>query len=137
VGFVANNCLKHSITDFNPISPIICTIRIAGAFFNYSVINVRAPMEEKLGCEDFYNALDNAYVKSSRHNIKVVIRDFSAKVGRDCAYKPNVGTESLHEESNDNGLRLVDFTISWNMVIGVTLYLHNKIHKGAWKSPDQ
>jgi hypothetical protein len=100
-------------------------------------------MEEKLdsGEEDFYDALDKAYVKWPRHDIKVVIRDFSAKVGRDCAYEPDVGIENLHEESNDNyhfnGLWLVDFAIFRNMVIGGILHPHEKIHKGTSKSPNQ
>jgi hypothetical protein len=38
--------------------------------------------------------------------------DFSATVGRQGIFKPTIGNESLHEISNDNGVRLVNFVTS-------------------------
>jgi hypothetical protein len=32
--------------------------------------------------------------------------DFNAKVGRENIFKPSIGNESLHEISNDNGVRV-------------------------------
>jgi hypothetical protein len=111
---------------------------MAGVFFNFSLINTHAPTEgrpydEK---ENFCDALDKAYMKCPRHDIKVIIGDLNAKVGTDCAYEPNTGKEGLHEETNDNGQRLVDIAISRSLVIGGTHFPHKKIHKGTWKSPD-
>jgi hypothetical protein len=42
------------------------------------------------------------------------MRDFSAKVGREDIFKPTIGNESLHEISNDNGVRVVNFSTSKN-----------------------
>jgi hypothetical protein len=33
VGFLVNHCLKHSIIDFNLISPRLCIIKMARVFF--------------------------------------------------------------------------------------------------------
>ncbi|XP_072392544.1 uncharacterized protein [Diabrotica undecimpunctata] len=46
---------------------------------------------------------------------------------------PTIGIHSLHEESNNNGTRLIHFASSMNMVIASTCFRHNK---GTWRSPD-
>jgi hypothetical protein len=37
--------------------------------------------------------------------MKMLLRDFNAKVGREDIFKPTIGNESLHEISNDNGVK--------------------------------
>jgi hypothetical protein len=39
--------------------------------------------------------------------MKILLGDFNAKVGREDIFKPTIGNESLHEISNDNGVRVV------------------------------
>jgi hypothetical protein len=43
--------------------------------------------------------------------MKISLGDFSAEVliGREDIFKPTVGSETLHEISNDNGVRIVKF----------------------------
>jgi hypothetical protein len=38
--------------------------------------------------------------------------DFNAKVGREDIFKPKIRNESLHEVSNDNAVRVVNFATS-------------------------
>jgi hypothetical protein len=42
--------------------------------------------------------------------MKILLGDFSAKVGKENIFKPTIGIESLHEISNDNGV--VNFVLS-------------------------
>jgi hypothetical protein len=58
------------------------------------------------------------------------------KVGRDDIFKPIIGNESLHEASNDNGVRVVNFEISKNLIVKSTAFPHRDIHKHTWTSPD-
>jgi hypothetical protein len=44
--------------------------------------------------------------------MKILLSDFNAKLGRENIFKPTIGNENLHEISNDNGVRVVDFTTS-------------------------
>jgi hypothetical protein len=44
--------------------------------------------------------------------------------------------DSLHEISNDNGVRVVNFATSENLVIESTIFPHRKIHKYTWTSPE-
>jgi hypothetical protein len=47
--------------------------------------------------------------------MKILLRDFNAKVGREDIFKPIIGDESLHETSNGNGVRVVTFATSKNL----------------------
>ena len=59
----------------------------------------------------------------------------NTKVGKDTnIYK--IGIHSLHDISNNNGQRLVDFALSKNMVISSVKFPHKNIHKETWISPD-
>jgi hypothetical protein len=41
--------------------------------------------------------------------MKILLGDFNSKIGREEIFKPAIGNESLHEISNDNGFRAVNF----------------------------
>ena len=62
--------------------------------------------------------------------------DFNAKLGKRDIFKPTIGNESLHQDSNDKGVRIVNFAISKNAVIKSMTFLHRCIHKYTWTSPD-
>jgi hypothetical protein len=49
--------------------------------------------------------------------MKILLEDFSAKVGMEDVFKLTVRKESLHEISNDNGVTLVNFATSKNLNI--------------------
>jgi hypothetical protein len=44
------------------------------------------------------------------------------------------GNENLHEISNDNGVRVVNFAISKNIIVKSTMFPHHNIHKFTWTS---
>jgi len=41
--------------------------------------------------------------------MKILLGDFNSKVWRESIFKPAIGNESLHQGSNDNGVRIVNF----------------------------
>ena len=41
--------------------------------------------------------------------MKMLLGDFIAKVRRENIFIPTIGNESLHQDSNDNGVRIVNF----------------------------
>jgi hypothetical protein len=68
--------------------------------------------------------------------MKIFLGDFSANVGWEDIFKPIIGNESLHEASNDNGVRVVNFATSKNLTVKSTTLPHRDIHKHTWTSPD-
>jgi hypothetical protein len=68
--------------------------------------------------------------------MKFFLCDFNAKVGRENIFKPTIGYESLHEINNDNGVRVVNFTISKNLVVKSTMFPHRRIRICTWTTPE-
>ena len=68
--------------------------------------------------------------------MKILLGNFNVKVGSESIFKPTIGIESLHQDSNDNGVRIVYFGTSKNLVVKSTMFPHRNIHKCTWTSPD-
>jgi len=57
-------------------------------------------------------------------------------VWRENIFKPTFGNEGLHQGSNDNGVTIVNFSTSKNVVVKSTMFPHRNLHKYTWTSPD-
>jgi hypothetical protein len=102
------------------------------------VLNIHAPTEDKTDDvkDRFYEELECVFDKLPKYHMKILLGNFNAKVGREDIFKPTIGNESLHEISNDNGARLVNFATSKNLRVKSTMFPHHNIHKYTWMSPD-
>jgi hypothetical protein len=138
VGFVVKKIFQHLVMDFKAISTRICTLRIKGKFFNYTIINVHAltevSAEEEKG--SVYD-LQNTYEQSPSYNVKSVIGDLNAQAGKEEMYCPTIGKQCLHEKTNGNCYRLRQFATPNYMVIGSTMFQHKNVHKPTWTAPDR
>jgi hypothetical protein len=65
-----------------------------------------------------------------------MLADFNAKVSREDIFKATAGNESLHEISNDNGVRVINFVTSKNLIIKSAMFARRSIYKLTCKSPD-
>jgi hypothetical protein len=67
---------------------------------------VHAPCEDKGKDvkDSFYEELGRVFYQFSRYDMKILLGNFKAKVGRENFFKPTIGNESLHEISNGNGV---------------------------------
>jgi hypothetical protein len=113
-------------------------IVLRGRWCNIIVLNAHAPTEEKGddSKDSFYEELEGGFDHFPKYHMKILLVDFNAKVGREDAFKPTTGNESLHQDSNDNGVRVVNSARSKNLVVKSTMFPHRKIHKYTWTSPD-
>ena len=68
--------------------------------------------------------------------MKILLRDLNAKLGKEDIFEPTVWNESLHRASNDNAVRVVNFTTSKSLDVKSTMFLHRNIHKYTWISLD-
>jgi hypothetical protein len=64
----------------------------------------------------------------SEHTQPEVAGDVNAKVGRETVHQPTIGKHSLHESTNENGLRLVDFVAGRQIAIKSMHFMHKRIH---------
>ena len=68
--------------------------------------------------------------------MNILLGDFNTKVGREYIFKLTIGNENLYQDSKDNGVRIVNFATSKNLVVKSTMFPHRDIHKHTWTSPD-
>jgi len=75
------------------------------------VLNVHEPPEDKIHDtkDSFYEQLERVLDPFSRYHMNILLGDFNAEVRREDTFKPIIGTESLHEISNDNAVMAVNF----------------------------
>ena len=71
------------------------------------VLNVQAPGEEKSddSKDSFDDELKQVFNHVPKYHMKILVGDFNAKLG----IKLTIVNESLHQDSNNNGVRIVNF----------------------------
>jgi hypothetical protein len=95
------------------------------------VLNVHAPTDDKTDDvkDSLYKELERAFDKFPKYHMKILLGNFNAKVGREDIFKPTISNESLHEISNNNGVRLVNFATSKNFRVKNTMAPNRNMHK--------
>ena len=96
------------------VSDRLSSIVLRGRWRNIIVVNVHATSEEKSdkSKDSFYQELEQLFDRFPKYHMKTLLGEFYAKVERENIFQPNIGQESLHQDGNDNGVRLVIFVIS-------------------------
>jgi len=137
-GFFVHHRIISAVKRVEFVSNKLSYIVLRGHWCNIIVVNVHAPSAEKSdeAKESFYEELEHVFDYFRKYHMKMLLGDFNAKVGRENIFKPTIGQESLDQDSNDNGVRLVNFATSQNMVVKSTMFPHRNIHKYTWTSPD-
>jgi len=120
------------------VSENIVVLRVNTTSLNTVLICVHAPTEVSTNNDKdaFYEDLDRIYDKPPGNVIKIILSDLNAMCGKETQFQPTIGKESMHNISNDNGMRIISFASTKSMVISSTTFPHKKIHKGLWRSPD-
>ena len=139
VGLVLSKAVRNSLISYTPISERIITARLHSRHINLSVVVAYAPTEDAMdGVKDeFYQQLSGAFDELPGHDVKFLLGDFNARIGRDnSSWSGVIGQQSLHDSSNDNGLRLLEFCAMYQLTIGGTIFQHRDIHKASWRSPN-
>ena len=57
--------------------------------------------------DNFYEELEHIFYHFPKYHMKILLVDCNAKVGREDILKPTIGNESLHQDSNYNGVTIV------------------------------
>lgn len=97
------------------------------------LINVYAPTEDKEENhkEIFYATLENV-LSTSRDQVKLIMGNLNAKIGKKQCYRNIIGNYSLHATSNNNETKLIDFAAGKGLILQNTMFLRKDIHKYTW-----
>jgi hypothetical protein len=99
---------------------------------------VHAPSEDKGddSKDSFYEELEQVFHQFPRYHMKILLGDFNAKVGKENIFKLTIGNESLHQDSDDNGVKIINLATSKNLLVKSTMFPHRNLHKYTWTFPD-
>jgi hypothetical protein len=99
---------------------------------------VHAPNEDKNDDikDRYYEEQERVFDQFPKYHMKTLLGDFNAKVEREDIFKSIIGEESLREASNDNRVRVVNFSTSKNLIVKSTTFPYRDIHKRTLNSPD-
>ena len=80
---------------------------LRGRWCNIIVLNAHAPTEEKSddSKDSFYEELEQVFDHFPKYHMNIMLGDFNAKLGREDIFKLTIRNESLHQDSNDNGVK--------------------------------
>ncbi|XP_072384640.1 uncharacterized protein [Diabrotica undecimpunctata] len=128
----------RSVVLSTPVDPENLSNLVGDWVTNSNGRQVYAPTEDALEDDknEFYDSLNQLYTEAPNHDIKIILGDLNAKVGTEDYVIPVVGRYSVHEVTNDNGSRLVDFATGCNLAIKSTQFARKKIHKATSRSND-
>jgi len=92
----------------------MCYLRLKAKWFCSTLINVHAPTNKKMERveEEFYSLLEQNINQIVNSDIEIILGDLNAKGDKEDIYKPTIGNESLHNETNNNGIKMIQFAIS-------------------------
>jgi hypothetical protein len=128
--FFMNKRIISAVKRVEFVSDRMSYIIVRGLWCHIIVLNVHVPTEDKTDeMDSFYKGLERVFDKFPKYHTKILLGDFNAKVGWEEIFIPTIGNESLHEISNDNGVRLVNFATSKNLRVKSTMFPHRNIHK--------
>ena len=94
VGFCIHDKLIKAVEAFTPINERIARIRIKFKWFHMSLITAHAPTEDKddNDKDEFYGNVQDIYDLVQHHDIRVVLGDMNAKVGKEAeVFGPAIG----------------------------------------------
>jgi hypothetical protein len=85
-------------------------IVLSDRWCNIIVLNVLAPSKEKVVIQKrVLCRVSIGFQSSYKHHIKIRLGDFNTKLWRKYIFNPTIWNDSLHQDSADNGVRIVDF----------------------------
>jgi len=140
VAIMCDRTSANAIMGYDTVSDRILSVRFRGNKVNITIIQVYAPTsiatEEEH--ESFYNELQGIIDKTPKGDVRMVIGDFNAKVGKYSGVGRGGDTIGRHGlgKQNEAGERLVEFCEGNNLKIMNTWFEQPKRRLYTWTSPD-
>jgi hypothetical protein len=88
------------------------------------VLNMHAPSEEQsdYSKDSFYEELQQILGHFPKYHMNILLGDFNATVGSENIFKLTTGNKSPHQDSNDNGVRIINFVTSKSLVVNSMMF---------------
>ena len=138
VGLLLSKRAVGALMGYNPINDRLLQARFDGYPRKITIIVAYAPTSD---CdteviEKFYGQLQEAIRSIDKEDMKFIIGDWNAKIGKEnSGYEDVMGTNGIGER-NDRGERLLDFLKQNELYVTNTKFQGVEKRKWTWKSPE-
>lgn len=124
VGFLVSDSILPNIKSFTATNERMVFVLVKGKIWDIALLNFYAPMEDKNNevKSNFYEDLENAFDSLPGNTVKIIVGGLNAQIGRESSYRFIIGQESIHVTSNDNGVRVINFAVSKDLVVSSTFF---------------
>ena len=116
----------------------IRTARFKSCRSKTTIVQVYAPTEkaeEEEEKDDFYNSLHDTLNEIPKHDIKILMGDMNAEIGRNkYGFEQMIESFGSTSHTNNNGERFILFCSINGLCIGNSYSRHKMIHKYTWRS---
>ena len=139
VGFLVHKDNVNTVMGCRPVSSRLITIRLRASPFNITIIQAYAPTTDydDEDVEDFYDQLQEVIDQTPKKDILVVQGDWNAKIGEDaCTNWKGTCGRFCNTETNERGLRLLEFASDNNLMLANTFGPHKPSRRWTWTSPN-
>lgn len=128
VAFIIMGKTRDNIMEYKAIDGRIAYIRLKAKPYNISIINAYAPTEiaEEIEKEIFYEKMEDTIQKIPNFDTTLILGDFNAQVGREDSWREVTGRFTIHDRTNDNGIRLCNFASRNGLVKASTKFQHRR-----------
>jgi hypothetical protein len=113
-GFFAHHRIVSAVkrVEFVSDSMLYTSIVLRRRWYNIIFLNVHASSEDITDDlkVNLYEELQPVFDHFSKYYMNILSGDVNAKVAIENIFKPTIGIESQHQDSKDNGVRIVNFT---------------------------
>ncbi|XP_023210652.1 craniofacial development protein 2-like [Centruroides sculpturatus] len=139
--FCVHRTIVNSITKFQSPSGRLSLLTFKCANKSYTLINCHAPINEDnrknpTKVEQFWEQLEDEISKIPRENVKILVGDFNAQIGKEKSVRNIVGKYPAHKRTNQNGLRLIELCKAFNLKLMSTNFKKLPRKQKTWRSPN-
>ena len=121
VALMLSQNTAKSLLEFKPINERLITARLQGKHGSITVVQCYAPTNDSSEDEkdQFYSSLKTVVEQVPTHDVLVVMGDLNAKIGNENAGLERAMGKHGCGKMNENGERLIDFCLDFDLVIGL------------------
>jgi hypothetical protein len=118
-GFFVHRRIISVVRRVEFISDGMLCIVLRGCWCSIIVLNMHVPCKDKSDDvkDSFCEKLRCAFGQFPRYDMKILLDDFSAKVGSENIFKLTIGNEGLHKINDVSGVRVVKFSTSKKLLV--------------------
>ncbi|XP_068247730.1 craniofacial development protein 2-like [Palaemon carinicauda] len=125
---------ERVVTESRAVDSRLLLAKFKSKQCNTSIIMCYAPTNYAPE-DEYYEELQSVIHEIPERDMKIVIGDFNAEIGKiNHGIENAMGVDGLGEVAYENGAHFISFCSANNLVIGSTLFQHKDIHKYTWIS---